>query len=171
MKYKNNKKIVIFVVDIKTVTGINDKQLKSALYSLTCVKYSKNCNAKILLKNNEDKEINETDIFSFNPKFVSKIKKVKLRTINPYKDSVVINAETEKQVKAERELLCDATIVRVMKSRKRLGHAQLIKEVIDQLSSRFQPQPSMIKKRIQALIDKEFLARSQDDMTVYDYIS
>lgn len=51
-----------------------------------------------------------------------------------------------------------------MKSRKTLNHTQLVKEVVTQLSPRFQAQPQLIKKRIQGLIDREFLARSPNDM-------
>jgi hypothetical protein len=40
-----------------------------------------------------------------------------------------------------------------MKDRKQMGHNDLISEVAHQLSSRFSPSMSMIKKRIEGLID------------------
>ena len=64
-----------------------------------------------------------------------------------------------------------ATIVRVMKTRKTLEHNQLLAEVIDQLKSRFRPAPTDIKQRIEALIERDFIARSDTDRKVYKYIT
>jgi len=44
-----------------------------------------------------------------------------------------------------------ACIVRIMKDRKQMTHNDLINEVTRQLSSRFQPQPNMLKKRIEGI--------------------
>lgn len=46
-----------------------------------------------------------------------------------------------------------ACIVRVMKDRKTMTHNDLISEVAHQLSTRFSPSLTMIKKRIEGLID------------------
>jgi hypothetical protein len=46
-----------------------------------------------------------------------------------------------------------ASIVRVMKDRKRMAHNDLINEVTRQLIPRFQPNPMDIKKRIEGLIE------------------
>jgi len=159
--------------DLRSVTNIPDRHLRAALYSLCCVNYAKGCPEKLLIKTPIGKEIKDTDMFSLNTKWNIKLKKVKLRTMNPnLKDpSQKLNSEAEDQVKQERELQCDACIVRVMKSRKTLKHTQLVEEVINQLSHRFQAQPSLIKKRIQILLDREFLGRSQSDMHAYTYIA
>jgi cullin 3 len=103
-----------------------------------------------------------------NPSFKCKMKKLKLRTVNPMSrdPSYKNRLELEDQVLQERELQCDACIVRIMKSRKTLSHAHLVKSVIEQLAHRFQAQPQLIKKRIQILLDREFLARSPEDMYV-----
>ena len=61
--------------------------------------------------------------------------------------------------------------MRIMKSRKKLSHVNLITEVTEQLKSRFTPNPILIKKRIEGLIDREYLARSQDDRKIYVYIT
>jgi cullin 3 len=50
-----------------------------------------------------------------------------------------------------------------MKNRKLMEHNALIAEVTTQLSPRFLPNPVMTKKRIEALIDREYLERSPDD--------
>jgi cullin 3 len=58
-----------------------------------------------------------------------------------------------------------------MKARKRLHHNQLVEETIKQLSSRFTPDLTEIKKRIENLIDREFLTRTEEDHHLYDYLA
>ena len=81
-------------------------------------------------------------------------------------------AESIKQsIEEDRKLFLQATIVRIMKSRKEMVHSQLIAEVISLAKSRFSPSVSMIKKCIEVLIDKQYLDRSQDNRDCYLYIS
>ncbi|KAG8767076.1 Cullin-3 [Serendipita sp. 405] len=57
-----------------------------------------------------------------------------------------------------------------MKDRKVLGHNELVNEVTRQLAHRFQPNPAMIKKRIEALIEREYLERREDKKS-YNYLA
>ena len=56
--------------------------------------------------------------------------------------------------------------MRIMKARRVLPHNTLISEVTDLLKSRFVPIPLLIKKRIESLIDREYLARTPEDRWV-----
>jgi predicted transcriptional regulator len=58
--------------------------------------------------------------------------------------------------------------VRIMKSRQRLSHTHLIGEVIEQVKERFSPDVVLVKKMIEHLIDKGFIARQGDG---YVYVS
>lgn len=57
----------------------------------------------------------------------------------------------------------EASIVRIMKARRRLQHAQLVAEVSKQLATRFAADPAFIKRRIEALIEKEYIERDPTD--------
>lgn len=58
------------------------------------------------------------------------------------------------------------------RQRKKLAHSQLMTEVISQLASRFMPDVNMVKKRIESLIDREYLERLTDsDPPAYGYVA
>jgi predicted transcriptional regulator len=79
--------------------------------------------------------------------------------------------KTYKQVDDDRTMFLQALIVRIMKARKKLNHNALMQEVIAQAASRFQPSVSLIKKQIEALIEKEFLERQEGATAEYLYVS
>ena len=74
----------------------------------------------------------------------------------------------EDTIKQERAMILDANIVRIMKARKVLLHQDLLKEVFNQITL-FKPQPNDIKKRIESLIEKEYLDRDVYDKSKYIY--
>uniref|UniRef100_A0A7E4ZSK9 CULLIN_2 domain-containing protein n=1 Tax=Panagrellus redivivus TaxID=6233 RepID=A0A7E4ZSK9_PANRE len=74
-----------------------------------------------------------------------------------------------KEVESDRTMAVQAAIVRIMKKEKQLAHNPLVAEVIKALSNRFQPDIKFIKNCIAALLEKEYIARSPDDLEVYVY--
>ena len=62
-------------------------------------------------------------------------------------------------------------MVKVMKSRKKLDHNTLIAECTKILSNKFQPDPLAIKKRIEGLIEREYIERDEADRRIYKYIA
>ena len=58
----------------------------------------------------------------------------------------------------------DAAIVRTMKTRKTLSHKLLVNELIVQL--KFPIKGADLKKRIESLIDREYLERDRDNSQV-----
>lgn len=78
---------------------------------------------------------------------------------------------TRSTVGEDRKHSVEACIVRVMKSRKRLHHQNLIVEVSQQCLSHFNPDPKLIKKRIEELIAREYLERDEADPSVYKYLA
>lgn len=62
--------------------------------------------------------------------------------------------------------LCD------LRQRKELSHQNLIAEVIQQLTARFLPDINMVKKRIESLIEREYLERVEDaERPAYRYVA
>ena len=75
-----------------------------------------------------------------------------------------------KKVEEDRSVAIEAAIVRIMKARKEMKHNQLIAEVLNQLHF-FRPQPKSVKRRIEHLIDREYLERDEDESNVYRYLA
>ena len=60
----------------------------------------------------------------------------------------------------------------VTRQRKELNHQKLIAEVIQQLTARFKPDINMVKKRIESLIEREYLERIDDtEPAAYRYLA
>lgn len=68
------------------------------------------------------------------------------------------------QVLQDRQYQIDAALVRIMKTRKSLSHKLLIQEALQQL--KFPLKATDLKKRIESLIDREYLARDNADPNV-----
>ena len=73
-------------------------------------------------------------------------------------------------VEEDRKHAIEATIVRIMKTRKTLDHEKLILEASNQLLRHFKPDPKQIKRRIEYLIDKEYITRHETDRELYVYV-
>ncbi|XP_047314720.1 cullin-3A-like [Impatiens glandulifera] len=152
--------------EIEQATEIPAPDLKRSLQSLACVK-GKN----VLRKEPMSKEVGEEDSFLFNDKFTSKLYKVKIGTVVAQKESEPEKQETRQRVEEDRKPQIEAAIVRIMKSRRVLDHNNIIAEVTKQLQSRFLPNPVVIKKRIESLIEREFLERDKVDRKLYRYLA
>ncbi|KAG0259249.1 Cullin-3 [Mortierella polycephala] len=150
---------------IEQETGLPTENLKRTLQSVACGKF------KILIKEPKSREISDTDTFKFNAAFSEKLSRIKIQTIASKVESTAELKETQEKVDDARRHVIEASIVRVMKNRKTLDHSNLVTEVISQLQGRFHPAPSLIKKRIEALIEREYLERAPGDRTVYNYIA
>ena len=151
--------------EILGATDMAPVDLKRNLQSLACVK-GKN----VLRKEPLGRDIGEDDIFHFNDRFSSKFTRVKIGTVAAQKEPEN-RQETREKVEADRKPQIEAAIVRIMKSRRVLDHNNLITEVTKQLSHRFLPNPSVIKKRLESLIEREFLERDQANRKLYRYLA
>jgi len=152
--------------EIADATDIPPADLKRSLQSLACAK-GKN----VLRKEPMSKEVDEADVFTFNDKFSSKLFKIKIGTVSAQKEGELEKQETRHKVEEDRKPQIEAAIVRIMKARKVLDHNAVITEVTRQLAPRFLPNPAVIKKRIESLIEREFLERDAEDRKMYRYLA
>ncbi|GMH33867.1 hypothetical protein BSKO_01701 [Bryopsis sp. KO-2023] len=152
--------------EVAESTGIPHTELKRNLQSLACVK-----GKQVLMKEPMSREINDSDMFSVNDKFASKLFRVKIGTVTAQKETEPEKQETRQKVEEDRKPQIEAAIVRIMKARRTLDHNNIISEVTRQLAPRFNPNPSVIKKRIESLIEREFIERDQNDRRLYRYLA
>jgi cullin 3 len=77
----------------------------------------------------------------------------------------------ERVVEEDRKHLIEAAIVRIMKSKRQLDHNNLIVEITKHLENRFVPSVQVIKEKVENLIDREYIARDNDDVKLYYYVA
>jgi cullin 3 len=173
MRAFNKDKTKLTFQQLLETTGIPREDLKRHMISMAVPKF------QVFVKTGLKREFLDEDIYEFNSQYKSKLRKVKIplvsmsggssgsssqRNGDDLDPSVVPDAVTE----ARRHLM-EASIVRVMKSRKRMDHNNLVAEVLKHL--KFKPTPQELKKRIEALIERDYLERDEKDMRYYLYMA
>ena len=172
-----NENTTLTLGQIRSNTHIPDSELRRHLISLTTKKH------RILIKGSTGKGItSDDDKFTFNENYTSKQKRIRILLVK--ESSMGNNAPTGADaatapradgvpvaVEEDRRHLVEAAIVRIMKARKTLSHNDLIAEVTRQLHHRFSATPKFIKKRIESLLDREYLERSTQNNQVYEYVA
>lgn len=149
--------------EILDATQIPVDELKRSLQSLALGK------ARVLTKSPATKEVSPADVFGFNDAFKSRGRRVKIQMIAAPREPV--QSEMRARIYDDRKPLIEAAIVRVMKASRIMDHNKLIVEVTNQLMSRFQPNPQDIKRRIESLVEREFLERKEGQRQVYQYMA
>ncbi|XP_014600804.1 PREDICTED: cullin-3 [Polistes canadensis] len=162
-----NKRESLTYEEIQGETDIPERDLVRALQSLAMGKSSQ----RVLIKNPRTKEIEPSHTFGVNNSFSSKLHRVKIQTVAAKGESEPERREMRNKVDEDRKHEIEAAIVRIMKDRKRMPHNILVTEVTQQLKVRFLPSPVIIKKRIEGLIEREYLARTTEDRKVYTYVA
>ncbi|KAI9014744.1 Cullin [Gaertneriomyces semiglobifer] len=144
---------------IAEMTAIPEMELKRILQSMSLAKF------KILQKKIKSKEIADDDAFRVNLGFTAPQHKIRILQItgSAAAENDKEREETLGKVDTERKHLTEACIVRIMKSRRQMDHNNLIAEVAKQLGAKFTPSPQMVKKRIEGLIEREYLERDKEN--------
>lgn len=153
--------------EIKNETDIPERDLMRAIQSLALGKITQ----RVLSKDPKTKDIEPDHTFAVNDQFTSKLFRVKIQTVAAKGDTEPERNETRSKVDEDRKHEIEAAIVRIMKARKRLQHNVLVAEVTEQLKARFLPSPVVIKKRIEGLIEREYLSRTAEDRKIYTYVA
>eukprot|EP00744_Colponema_vietnamica_P001479 GILI01002448.1.p1 GENE.GILI01002448.1~~GILI01002448.1.p1 ORF type:complete len:735 (+),score=195.81 GILI01002448.1:139-2343(+) len=149
--------------DMASALSVPTSELRRHVLSLTTPK------CQILTKEPKGKDVADNDVLTVNIAFTSKLLRVKVPLVT-LKENIA-SADVPEPVEEDRKHLIEAAIVRIMKSRRTLEHNLLVAEVTKQLSSRFMPSPNDIKKRIESLIERDYLERSKQDRRMYNYLA
>ncbi|KAI2615447.1 Cullin-domain-containing protein [Hypoxylon sp. NC1633] len=139
-------------------TGLSGPELDRTLQSLACGK------TRVLTKHPKGRDVKSTDTFTVNTAFMDSKYRVKINQIQ-LKETKEENQGTHERVAQDRQFECQAAIVRIMKTRKTMTHANLVAEVINTTKSRGAIEPAEIKKNIEKLIEKDYLEREASSYT------
>nr|OQO29980.1 hypothetical protein B0A51_02672 [Rachicladosporium sp. CCFEE 5018] len=145
--------------EIQAATNIPPSDLARNLQSLAVAPKT-----RFLVKEPMSREINPGDRFSYNENFKSQFVKIKVGVVSAGNkvEGDRERKETEKKNNDSRGYVIEACVVRIMKQRKILAHTALLNETITQLSAQFKPDVNMIKKKIESLIEREYLERVEE---------
>ncbi|OEH78830.1 hypothetical protein cyc_01443 [Cyclospora cayetanensis] len=117
------------------------------------------------------RELHDGDILEVNAEFSMRLFRIKVPLVTlasmgasePLLEPQA-GADVPASIEQDRNHLVEAAIVRVMKSRQQIRHNDLLEEVTQLLSPRFIPSASLIKQRIEVLIEREYIQRGPEDM-------
>ncbi|KAK4685778.1 hypothetical protein P7C73_g4368, partial [Tremellales sp. Uapishka_1] len=152
--------------EIKERTGIESTELIRTLQSLSIGRKG----TRVLIKKPAGKEVDPSDVFNWNKGFSSERIKFKINQIQQDL-SAEESKKTNEQVAVDRVSVLEATIVRIMKARKKMTLQLLIDAVVTAVNKMFPPDIKEIKKRVESLIEREFLMRDEDDRNLLHYLA
>jgi len=171
----NIQMFILLCFNVKKLISFKEIQAKLKINSLFLLKNSLKSfvKYKVLLRNNvsENIDIKEDDIFLVNEYFSHRNHEIKI----PLKQSeesdgnyLQNNIET---LLLERKIIIESFLIRILKARKKMVHADLIKEVSNFCANKnFVPNVNQIKDSIESLINREYIRR-EEDVNWYSYIA
>ncbi|OLN81564.1 Cullin-4A [Colletotrichum chlorophyti] len=139
-------------------TNLQGDELERTLQSLACGQ------VRVLSKHPKGKEVNPGDTFTINKAFTHPKIRIKINQIQ-LKETKEENKATHERIAQDRRFETQAAIVRIMKSRKTMSHAELVAEVINMTKNRGAVDAAQIKKEIENLIDKDYIEREGNTYT------
>jgi hypothetical protein len=125
---------------------------------------------RVLARKSRKAQLQLDDELTVSDEYVCRARKVRLPP-SLARVSVGASEHVAKQVEEDRKPAVDVALVRIMKGRRSLEHADLVLECQQQLSARFSPDVKLIKQRIEELIRREFIARDSRNKSLYHYIA
>ena len=127
--------------------------------------------SKLILKQPPQPVLNLDDKLSINMDYKSSLLRNRIGVFVSKQTKELDGVRTQNKVEDDRRFTIDASIMKIMKSRRVLDHQNLMIETTKLLQQRFVPDPTQIKQRIEHLIERYFIQRDEDDKRVYKYIA
>ncbi|XP_050310596.1 cullin-4B-like [Anthonomus grandis grandis] len=157
-----NKRSKLSLNEIQEYTMLDCKDLILTLYSLACTK------TKLLIKEPQNNYIQQDDTFELNVNFTNKLSRIKISQVQ-LRDNREELKVAERNVLADRQMQIDAAIVRILKNKKVMKHNELMSELFSVLDIPLKSQD--LKKRIETLIEREYIQRDVENSATYTYIA
>lgn len=163
--------------DVRETLNIQEEVLKYSIFPLIYTK------SRILTVKSEDgkdktklpegqtpsaENIQSSDLLVLFPLKTTGPNAIKTNKIQ-YPPGQAPDKKTIPKVNEERIIKIELALVRVMKSRNTLKQQELIAEATKQLIKWFKPDPKIMKKRIENLMERGFMRRDEDDQTLIHY--
>mmetsp|Transcript_10907 Transcript_10907/g.16270 ORF Transcript_10907/g.16270 Transcript_10907/m.16270 type:complete len:781 (+) Transcript_10907:89-2431(+) len=172
-----NRNEVMKFRDLLYATGLeNSSTLQNHLVSLAHPKNGKRKDAKfgVLMMRPKPKPkkklvLTDNHEFKINPNFYPSSSKPARMEIIQFVQNV--ESKIDEGILRQRQQLIDVSIVRTMKMNKQMRHMPLVKKVTAGLKAYFKVDPGMVKKRIESLMDQEYLERDLNDRGLYNYLA
>ncbi len=155
----------VTVKNLNNAIMLQQDELERALLTLCYGKF------RLLCKTGEKKEIHLEDELCLNENFSSPAIKFKIPLVSTKAIEKKEQVEIKKTVEGDRKIEIEATIVRIMKTKKKVNHMDLLSQSMEQMSKRFKPDPKQIKARIEDLISREYMERDKDQSNIYHYVA
>jgi hypothetical protein len=153
--------------ELKTSLGVDQANFRTVWEELKILVKLKLISSKEPLED-ERKIPQDADLFVLNEDFTNPKAMVGcIRSVAGKKKEETVTKVDQDTLK-EREFALDAAIVRVMKSRRELIYNDLQEEV-KKIITLFTPDPKIVKKRIESLIEREYLGRDEDNPNRFIY--
>jgi cullin-4 len=158
---------------LMAAVGLEDRdEMERILQSLSIGKEG----TRVLQKRDHDADkkkkirtnVHDEDCFRVQAAFKSNSRRIRITNIM-MKESKEEREKTVEAVSRDRLYLIDAVLVRIMKARKTILHQQLIPQVLEQV--KVPAQPADVKKRIESLIEREYMERDSKDRSRYNYLA
>lgn len=157
--------------DLLKLTGLDDREeMERILQSLSLGKDG----TRILRKmdfgtaTKPRKSVSDQDTFCINESFSNNALRIRITNVLT-KETKQERDTTVAAISRDRLYLIDAAIVRILKSRKSLLHQELIPQLMEHL--KFPAKVPDIKKRIESLIEREYVERDSSDRNRYNYLA
>ena len=156
-----NEREIISIKEMATLSGLSEDDVMKLIRPF----FSPTCKLLIKTNNRGEKKMLETDELKINMSFTAPMKKI----IVP---SVIMKESTKSTISNDnqRAYVIDASVVRIMKSRRTFKFSDLIAETQKQIRL-FNADLRMIRKQIEKLIENGYLERDETDMNLLKYLA
>ena len=148
--------------EIQEKSKLESTDLNRTLQSLSLAKI------KILTKTPMTREVALTDVFELNHNFKHPLYRIIVNQVQAKETKEEIQQTTDRCFE-DRLYMVDAAIVRIMKQEKRISYKELVTNLFETL--KFPLQAADVKKRIESLLERDYMERDAQDATMYSYVA